>query len=279
MCAATLGVHRPASTRGLLHTRCLWLMLPAWAGLVALSFLPANGVLESYFQAARAGGALFLLLQLVIILDVVYGTNEACLEADDTPSRAKLIGGALVFNAGTIVGACVCFSRRAPLPPAAPGARLTRLVTPARAGIVAMFVYLAQGVPRNVAFISVTLVLFVLFTALSLLPSVSGGVFTSGAVSAYCVFLCATAILSDPSRGGGGMPRWLQAIGFAIALGALLHSTFSATGQERTFDVAPAGGAADEGGEDEPEEVHPLSYSFFHFVFALGVRCARARER
>jgi hypothetical protein len=105
MCVATLGVRRPASARGVLHTRCFALMLPAWAGLVALSFLPSNGVLESYFQAARAGGALFLLLQLVVILDFVYGTNEACLEADDGCSRAKLVGGALATNAATIAGA------------------------------------------------------------------------------------------------------------------------------------------------------------------------------
>jgi hypothetical protein len=104
---------------------------------------------------------------------------------------------------------------------------------------------------------------------------VSGGLFTSGAVSAYCVFLCATAILSDPS-GAGAPPRWLQAVGFIIALGALLHSTFSATGQARAFEVAPHG-AADPDAEEEPEEIHPLSYSFFHFVFALGVRACIVR--
>lgn len=40
--------------------------------------------MEQYFQAARAGGALFLLLQLVIILDFVLTTNEAC--------RARTLG-------------------------------------------------------------------------------------------------------------------------------------------------------------------------------------------
>ena len=106
MCCATLGVRRPASCRGVLHTRCFALMLPAWAGLVALSFLPSNAAVNSYFEVARAGGAIFLLLQLVIIMDLVYGTNEKWLERDDTLSRVKLIAGAFLFNAGTVTGAC-----------------------------------------------------------------------------------------------------------------------------------------------------------------------------
>jgi hypothetical protein len=58
---------------------------------------------------------------------------------------------------------------------------------------------------------------------------------------------------------------------------ALLHSTFSATGQARSFDVAPAGGTPRGEEEEEPEEIHPLSYPYFHGVFALGVRLIRAR--
>jgi hypothetical protein len=100
-------------------------------------------------------------------------------------------------------------------------------------------------------------------------------VFTSGCVSAYCCFLCATAILSDPAQ-PRSQPRWLQAVGFVIALVALLHSTFSATGQARSFDVAPAGGTPRGDEEEEPEEVHTLSYPYFHGVFALGVRLIRA---
>ena len=102
-----LGVRHPDSRRGRLHTRCFALMLPAWAGLVVLCFLPDNAVMNTYFQAARAGGAAFLLLQLIILLDVVYETNEKWLEQDDGPSRAKLVAGASITNAGTIAGACM----------------------------------------------------------------------------------------------------------------------------------------------------------------------------
>ena len=108
MCALTLGVRDPGSRRGLLQRRGWALKLLCWAGLVALCFLPSNTVVEHYFQAARAGGAMFLLLQLIIILDAVVTFNEDCLERDDPCSRAKLIAGASACNAGAIAGvACM----------------------------------------------------------------------------------------------------------------------------------------------------------------------------
>ena len=127
---------------------------------------------------------------------------------------------------------------------------------------------------------TVTACIFALLTLLSLHPRTSGGIFTSGAVTAYCTYLCAVAIMSDPGSSGAiaQTPRWLQAVGFAIALFALVYSTATAGGNtsaQRTFDVAPGaisgGGTDPETGEQlEPGEVHPLSYAYFHFVFSLG---------
>jgi len=218
--------------------------------------------MEQYFQAARAGGALFLLLQLVIILDFVLTTNEACrartrdgptfrhrslctpaVVKDDAFSRTKLVVGAVVCNGGAIVG------------------------------IVCMYLFLWHS-QRDLAFITVTLILYVMFTAFSLLPGVNAGIFTSGAVGAYCVYLCSTAILSDPEH-TGSTPRWLQAVGFAIAMGAIVYSTMSLGSESGSFEVAPSSEQLEEAGEDgEPLSVHPLSYSFFHFVFALGTMYA-----
>jgi len=246
LCAFTLGVVDPRSRRGVIHRRGWGLKLFFWAGLVALCFLPSNAVIENYFQAARAGGAVFLLLQLIIILDAVVSFNEDCLDRDDATSRAKLIVGAFTCNAGAI------------------------------AGIACMYVYLWHT-DRNLAFITVTAGIFALLSLLSLLPATNGGIFTSGAVTAYCTYLCATAIMSDPgSASVTQTPRWLQVVGFAIALFALVYSTATAGGDassQRAFDVAPISVRADaEAGEDEAcgSEVHPMSYPYFHFIFALG---------
>lgn len=252
LCALTAGVTDPRSWRGVVHRRGWALKLLVWAGLVALCFLPSNAVVETYFQAARAGAAVFLLLQLVIILDAVVTFNEEALERDDAASRAKLITGALAFNCGAI------------------------------AGVACMYVYLWHT-DRNLAFITVTAGIYALLSLLSLHPSTSGGIFTSGAVTAYCTYLCAVAIMSDPGSSAQQVthtPRWLQVLGFAIALFALVHSTATAGGgdaAQRSFDVAPigimvgGGGVGDpEEGEGLPQEVHPLSYPYFHCIFALG---------
>ena len=239
LCAWTLGLRVPASWRGRVHTHGGPLKLVLCAGLIALCFLLHNSTLERFFQFARAGGAVFLLFQLVVILDAVMSQNEAALLRDDALSRAKLIVGALVTHCGTI------------------------------AGVACMYVYLWKS-QRDLAFITVTLLLYVIFTVVSLLPQVNAGLFTSGAVSAYCTYLCATAIGSDPSH-SGGQPKWLQAVGFAIAVGALVYSTASIGDQGEQFDVAPSQEQlANVDEEGEPREVHPLSYSFFHLTFALG---------
>lgn len=287
LCAATLGVRRPASWRGHLHTRLFLLKVPFWAGLVALAFLPSNAVLETYFQAARAGGALFLLLQLVIILDCVVTSNETWLDLDDSCSRAKLVLGASVCNAGALVGAQrsdhagpTCAERvqrlRSPrhrllvhLPDGEPARRRVHLSHAGALCALHSHLAAASGAPE----ICTAERRSVLTQALPCAVQTNGGIFTSGAVSAYCTYLCATAIMSDPER-GGTMPRWLQAVGFAIALFALVYSTATAGGETRSFDVAPAPRMPGENEDEEPEEVHPLSYSFFHFVFALGAMYA-----
>ena len=239
LCVLTLGVRVPASRRGWLHTKGGLVKPLLWAGLVVLCMLPHNSVFLQYFEAARAGGALFLLLQLVIILDLVLTHNEHYLSLDDAASRAKLVLGALVCNAAAV------------------------------AGIACMYVYLWKT-QRDLAFITVTLLLYVLFTLVSLLPGVHAGIFTSGAVGAYATYLCSTAILSDPEH-TGSTPRWLQAVGFAIAMLAIVHSTLSLGSSHSGFDVAPSSEQLADVDEDgEPRSVHPLAYSFFHFVFALG---------
>lgn len=233
----SVGVTDPSSPRGALHLRFFFWKVPAWAGLVVLAFLPSNAVLGQYFQACRAGGAAFLLLQLVFILDYVVSLNERALAAFDAEpwARVVLVGGSLAANCGAV------------------------------AGVACLYVYLWVQ-DRELAFVTVTLLIFVLLTAVSLLPSTSGGLFTSGVVSLYCVYLCAAAILSDPVHSGPGNPAWLVALGFAITMTALLYSIFS---NQLAFEDKEADEAG--GGEDaEPAEVHPLRYAFFHLVFALA---------
>jgi len=245
----TLGVRRPSSRRGRLHTRWLGslsLAFPCWLALVFAAFYPSNAVLAAYFEASRAGGALFLLLQLVALLDWVYATNERCLETDDAASRATLVAGALASNAATI------------------------------AGSVLLFLYWAAGQPRATAFVAAQTGLYGAVTLVSLLPSNSGGIFTSGAVSAYGMYLCVTAIQSDPLHPGAA-PRWLQVLGFLIALLTLMYSAFSASATVGAFELEAQGIAAAPAEEtpwEEPEEVHPLSYAFFHAMFALGAMYA-----
>lgn len=68
----------------------------------------SSGSGRTYFEASRAGAAVFLLLQLVAILDAVYSANERWLEraeAGEAGYKLRLAALAIVTNGGTIAGA------------------------------------------------------------------------------------------------------------------------------------------------------------------------------
>lgn len=124
--------------------------------------------------------------QLVAILDAVYSANERWLEraeAGDPLSRARLVALAVLANGGTVAGAapppalpphppfvhlpCLLQSRMPPhfVPPPRPV--FWPLSPPA--AIVILFVWFGAH-PRAAGFAGATVAIFVLLTAVSLLP-------------------------------------------------------------------------------------------------------------
>lgn len=242
--ALTLGVRSSKTFRGRLHSAFFPAKAFLWVGLLFGFFFVDNVVLRRYFEAARAGSAVFLIMQVVAILDAVYSTNERWLERAELGEctyRLRLAMFAFVSNGGAITGIVLMYWR-----------------------------YLDNT--TSVGFVSGTLAIFVIFTAVSLLPQVNGGLLTSGAASLYCTYLCATAIFNDPAN-SAPQPLWLQVIGFLIALGTLVYTAQDMGKGGEAFSVYAERGSR-EGEEERDEEVHPLYFSFFHFTYALGAMYA-----
>jgi hypothetical protein len=154
------------------------------AGLVGAFFMPDSVFDNSgYAWAARIGSVIFLILQILVLVDFAYQWNEDWV--------AKAYQGALTeydeaTNKNWLVAILTC-------------ALLLYLGTVASFAL--LYVYYASC-PTGVAFITVILLLTAAVTAISLfrdkLVGVEGAVLPAAVVAAYAVFLVWSALQSNP---------------------------------------------------------------------------------
>ena len=84
-CVAVAGVKSVDDPRGRAHTSFFLPKTFLLVGLLVALFFAPNQVLEGYGQFARAGSALFLVFQIIVLLDSVYRANERLLERTAWP--------------------------------------------------------------------------------------------------------------------------------------------------------------------------------------------------
>ena len=284
-----------------LHRGSWALKLAAWALFTALPFLLPSGAVEAYAWAARAGAALFLVVQMLILVDFAAAWNEAWVARGEDDER--FLYGLLALTVAGYAGALGLAGALFALfkPAAAPG-----------------------GCALNVTLITLALLLCVGFSALSVLPVARGGsLFPSAVVSLYVMYLCYSALSSEPrAYACNGLGARLDAAsgaalaaGMVLALLSVVYSALRAGSNTQLFtladdddddeddamaggasaaeplldaaDVAGASAAAAPGGvaasrstAKQPGAVGaaalsdyapvPYSYSFFHLIFALA---------
>lgn len=143
--------------------------------LVAAGFLPLRALL-AFGEACRWVGLLFLLFQIVMLIDLAYSWNEAWRDRDD-----ELAGG-WRWRAGLLLAACGLYAA-------------------SLGGLALMLQYLsAEGCAFNTALLACTLVSCVGLSALSVSPAAEhGALLTSAVVCAYAAFLAYSALSSVPS--------------------------------------------------------------------------------
>lgn len=232
----TLGVKSEREPRGDASNGYWLLKGLGLAGLLGAAFtVVPNTVFSVYGEIARLGSALFLVFQIVMLLDRIYTWNEWLLEKEYVlPIVIAAVGA--YGAAFTLVGYMYHF-------------------------------FGSPGCALNVAFITVSLLLGVAVSVLSVTPFrlPSAGLLTSGIVFVYTLFLCWNAIVSNtdlteecnPFRGEmqEAAPEWTGVLAFFVALAVVLASIF------RLSSKKEAGYS---------EEDLPYRYDFFHAIFALA---------
>eukprot|EP00882_Tetradesmus_deserticola_P026934 GHRQ01029755.1.p1 GENE.GHRQ01029755.1~~GHRQ01029755.1.p1 ORF type:complete len:452 (-),score=187.10 GHRQ01029755.1:218-1573(-) len=293
MSLALLGVKYKGEKRGQLLQHGHWVIkLVVWVLFNALPFLFPNGVVQAYGWAARFGSGLFLITQMIILLDFTQSWNAAWVANGEQDER--WLYGLLALTVACFAGVL---------------------------GISGMLFYFfkpsgAGSCSLNVFLITASLLLCIGFSMLSLLPMArNGSLFPSSTTALYIMYLCYSALQSEPrDYECNGLGHRLNAasgstlvIGMLVTLLSVVYSALRAgsntslfmlddddasddvamgtplidaeavAGANTTADSAAAPGqvsASRDGAADKAaiQDFAPVSYNyaFFHLIFALA---------
>ena len=217
--------------------------LIAFIPLLIISFIIPNAFFGVYAWVAVIASIFFLLAQLIILLDFSYSWSERW--ADEEESR---------FQVGLMVAAIVLYA-----------VGLTVI------GLLYTWFGSSTDCKTGQAFISVTLVLAVLYTFVSIVSS-GGSIIPSGTVFVYTVWTCYSALSSGITPGvcnklaPSGTSQILVAIIFCGI--SMVYTCVNAATSRHSFTL----GGGDEGGEveEDEDEMEAANFSFFHLIMMLG---------
>ncbi|CAO2821905.1 unnamed protein product [Amaranthus hypochondriacus] len=235
-----------------------------WLLLIVLMFFMPNVIIDIYGVLSKFGAGLFLLVQVVLLLDFTYVWNDAWVEKDEQKWYIAL----LAVSVGCYIAA-FAFS-----------------------GI--LFIWFnpsGQDCGLNVFFIVMTMILAFAFAVIALHPTVNGSLLPASVISVYCAYVCYTALSSEPrDYVCNGLHNKSKAVtvgtlvlGMITTVLSVLYSALRA-GSSKAFlspPSSPRAGATNpllgsedtEGGKNKGiAEPRPVSYSytFFHLIFALA---------
>ncbi|KAI7725430.1 hypothetical protein M8C21_020252 [Ambrosia artemisiifolia] len=238
--------------------------------LVFSFFIPTDFV-HLYGELARVGAGIFLILQLISVIEFIAWWNAYWMPDDRKKQRLKL---SLIFhiildshhqssqNSNTLYMLCSSCC----------GLFMSTLFYMASlCGILVMYALYASKLSctLNIFFITWTAVLLLVMMAISLHSKVNKGLLSSGIMASYVVFLCWSALRSEPAneicspqKHDNKHVDWITVLGFLIGVSAIVIATFSTGIDSQTFQLKKQ--------EYQMEDDIPYSYGFFHLVFSLG---------
>lgn len=224
------------------HSR--WWKLKFILLIVSLTvpFFFPSGFIHLYGELARVGAGIFLVLQLISVIQFITWWNNYWMP-DEKRKPSCFLG---LFMSTLFYIASMC-------------------------GIVLMYSLYAPrtSCSLNIFFITWTAILLVVMMAMSLHSKVNRGLLSSGIMASYIVFLCWSAIRSEPATENCNAQKqeksnadWITVLSFLIAICAIVMATFSTGIDSQSFQFRKD--------EVQEEDDIPYKYGFFHMIFSLG---------
>lgn len=239
MFLSTVGTSKLHDPRESWHSGWWSAKVSMWIGLMIVPFFIPFSFIQIYGLVAHFGAGIFLLIQLISIISFIRWLNDCC-HSDKYGCHIHVM---LLAASAYII--CIV-------------------------GIILMYIWYVPDASclLNIFFITWTLVLLQLMTSVSLHPKVNAGVLNPGLMGLYVVFICWSAIRSEPEGScskkveASAKADWLNIISFIIALLAMVIATFSTGIDSQCFQSRKD--------DERTEDDVPYGYGFFHFVFATG---------
>ncbi|RLM92222.1 putative serine incorporator [Panicum miliaceum] len=243
MFLSTVNTRKVHECRNSWHSEWWPAKVVLWLGLTTVTFLAPSPLVQLYGKVAHFGAGAFLVIQLISVIRFIMWLNDCC-QSEITRKRCHL--QIQVVSIVTYVGSLL--------------------------GIVLMYVWYAPSpaCKLNILFITVTLVLVQLMTFVSMSSKVKAGYLAPGLMGIYVVFLCWSAIRSEPhteicnkKAAVATSADWVNIASFVIAVIVIVAATFSTGIDSKCLQFKKAEG------ESEEDDI-PYGFGFFHLVFAMG---------
>eukprot|EP00026_Physarum_polycephalum_P008459 Phypoly_transcript_08545.p1 GENE.Phypoly_transcript_08545~~Phypoly_transcript_08545.p1 ORF type:complete len:454 (+),score=42.65 Phypoly_transcript_08545:52-1362(+) len=245
-------------------------------GITVGAFFIPNSFFTVYGWIMVVGAGFFILIQLVLLIEFAYSWNETWLRKmeDEEMDGNKRFYYFLLTATFTLIGGSIALT-----------------------GVMYHF-FGHSHCSLNIFFITLNLILGVLYCLLSIHPKVREGRPSSGLLQSAVIFLYSTyvvwsALMSEPTEGGCNPFNSYskESKAFSLTLGAIftiisvVYSTFRAgsagddilgtsTSSSSDIEKSPLVDSKDGDGEaavqDDETEGTSYNYSFFHLSFALG---------
>ncbi|KAJ4952519.1 hypothetical protein NE237_029351 [Protea cynaroides] len=256
-----IGVKDQKDPRDQLHHGGWMVKIVSWCLLVILMFFLPNGIVSFYETISRFGSGLFLLVQVVLLLNFVHEWNDKWVRKDEQFWYIALFVVSLVCYVATFSFSGLLF----------------HWFTPS-----------GYDCGLNTFFIVMTLIFVFVFAIVALHPAVGGSILPASIVSLYCTYLCYSGLASEPRdyecnglhSHAKAVSTWTLTVGLLTTVLSVVYSAVRA-GSSTTFLAESSSPNADKpllplnkaDEEDEKkDEARPVTYSytFFHIIFSLA---------
>ncbi|KAL6903540.1 hypothetical protein ACP4OV_004353 [Aristida adscensionis] len=242
MFATTFGTRKLHEARNSWHSGCWIMKFLLYVVSIGIPFMIPSIFIQLYGEIARLGAGIFLLLQLVSMLHFISWCNKRWMP--EPGSKQCGLFGLFLATISFIASF---------------------------AGIVVLYVLYvpSSSCAFNIFTITWTAILVKIMMAVSLHSKVNEGLLSSGIMGSYIVFLCWSALHSEPQTGkchshmkSAKDGDWATIVSFIIAICSIVMATFSTGIDTKSFQFRNE--------EAQLEEDIPYSYEIFHIVFAMG---------